>query len=280
MAQGLFGGCTSYEVQSLNSIIKDVENWKSYSQIINRELKERVEKAKENKFWEKVGFDFKMTIISTINYTENMLYDFDMIINACRLDELTEREVTLLYNIGKNAHEFNRQYPRDFKGDNRWHDYGNKDFENIEKMYQDGRDFFVTLLDATNAANRLKDYINKKIVNKSIYISQSGDNCQAVGLNNGTVISNIYNNQQISNEIKSAIEKIEESKELDLECKNQIKDILTETESAIISNDKNKQNFCKKMFNIFKSGGGSKVIETINILSSFITIGSFFGLLS
>ncbi len=47
MAQGLFGGCTSYEVQSLNSIIKDVENWKSYSQIINRELKERVEKAKE-----------------------------------------------------------------------------------------------------------------------------------------------------------------------------------------------------------------------------------------
>lgn len=29
------------------------------------------------------------------------------------------------------------------------------------------------------------------------------------------------------------------------------------------------------MFNIFKSGGGSKVIETINTLSSFITIGSF-----
>ncbi|WP_415330921.1 hypothetical protein [Clostridium perfringens] len=279
MAQSIFAGCTSYEEQSLKSIIEDIECWKEYSLKINNELSERVEISKSNKFWSKVPFNFQQLIYLSINYTKEMIYDFDIILKACASDSVTEREVTLLYNIGKKAIELNREYPRDYNSDDRWQDYENKDFEVVEKMYQHGRDFFVTLMDATNASSRLRDYINKKnIVNNNISINQSGEKCQAIGINNGNIINNIYESNKIIDEIKNAIEAIEKSKDLDLECKSQVKDILEETEVAISNNDECKQNFCKKMLKIFKSGGGKKVVTTLEILSNFATIASFFGI--
>lgn len=279
MAQGMFAGCTSYREQSLKDIVEDIEFWKKYSLEINSELKEKVEQSKKNKFWRKVPFNFQQLIYLSISFSENMIFDFDIILRECKADSVTEREVNLLYNIGERAIAINRQYPRDYnEAEERWHKYGDKDFEIVEKMYQHGRDYFITLMDAINASDRLRTYIKKDIVNTNISITQNGDRCQAIGMNNGNITNNIYDSSQINDEIKKAIDEIEKLDELDFECKSQVKDMLKETGKAINANDETRQSFCKRMFNVFKSGGGEKVSKTLEVLSNFATIAAFFGL--
>ena len=55
MAQGLFGGATSYEEQSLSDIKLDVLKWIGYTKQIQDEMNTRLQKAKESGFWSKVG---------------------------------------------------------------------------------------------------------------------------------------------------------------------------------------------------------------------------------
>lgn len=279
MAQGIFAGGTSYEEQSLKSIIEDIKSWREDSLKINNELNERVEQSKLNKFWSKVPFDFQRIIYLSINYTKDLVFDFDMILKACESDSVTTREVALLYNIGIKSIELNNKYPRAYNSEDRWKKYGNKDFGVVEKMYQNGRDFFASLMDANNASDRLKDYINNKnIVNNNFSIIQNGDKCQAIGMNNGNITNNIYDSSQINGEIKKAIDAIENLDGLDFECKSQVKDILREAGESINIDDETRQSFCKRMFNVFKSGGGEKVTKTLEVLSNFATVAAFFGL--
>lgn len=44
--------------------------------------------------------------------------------------------------------------------------YGTKEFTTVERIYSDTRDMAVNLLDMSNMANRLKDYIGKENINK------------------------------------------------------------------------------------------------------------------
>ena len=87
---------------------------------------------------------------------------------------ITEKEVNLLNKIGIEAMRFNRDYGRTYKENTSWHDHGDPDFIKIEKIYKEGRDFFITMQDAANAAKRLKDYMGKgQIINNSLNIQGS-----------------------------------------------------------------------------------------------------------
>ena len=54
-------------------------------------------------------------------------------------------------------------------------------------MYADGRDFFVTLQDAVNAASRLEDYVNNQnVINNTMNIGGNVENSQ---IQQGTIKS-------------------------------------------------------------------------------------------
>ena len=167
MAQGLFGGATSYEEQSLSDIKLDVLKWIGYTKQIQDEMNTRLQKAKESGFWSKVGYDFQMTIYSSMRFYETIIEDLNRVNTSIEHNTISDRDVILLRKIGKNSINYNiNDYPKSYKGgDNeRWHDYGNPEFRNVEDMYADGRDFFVTLQDAVNAASRLENSCNSEIM--------------------------------------------------------------------------------------------------------------------
>lgn len=83
----------------------------------------------------------------------------EIILNAIRNENVTEREIKLLNKIGTQSCEFNNRYGKTYREDRQWKKYGDVNFEVAENMYAKGRDFFVTLQDAGNAAWRLEDYI-------------------------------------------------------------------------------------------------------------------------
>lgn len=206
MAQGLIGGATSYEEQSLQDILGDIKNWLFYTEKIKDYILCKKEELIRSKFWDKVSYDFQLTINTSILYFDTITYDLSIIKKAIEGNSITGREVKLLSNIGRKALEYNAEYPKTFKRDAYWHEYGNPDFEAAEKIYCKGRDYFVTLQDASNAAYRLEDYMNNRpIINNTLNIGGSVSDSQIQqGSNNSiqTVASDNFDYEVVLNVLK------------------------------------------------------------------------------
>lgn len=173
MAQGIFGGATSYEEQSLQDILQDINAWVDYTVNKKQYILEQQKLLQQSGFWDKIAFNFQATIITTISYFDTVIFDLNIVKAAIENSCIKEKEIKLLKNIGKKAREYNREYGETYKEDLRfWCDYGNPDFIVAEQVYGRGRDYFVTMQDAGNAAARLEDYMEKgPIINNTLHIN-------------------------------------------------------------------------------------------------------------
>lgn len=280
MAQGLIGGATSYEEQSLKDILEDINRWVEYTEEISLEINKGITKLKESNFWNKVYFNFQMTLLSSLTCQESYLHDFSIIIKAIQQDKITEREVRLLRHIGKKAIEFNHEYGRTFKEEFDWRDYGNPDFTVAEDLYADGRDYFVTLQDATNAAARLNDYISTlpNVTTNNINQTVPGSGNIITGINYGEIKYNEINKDIFSEEISQAINEIKALEGYDKEMRDFIEDSLREALEAVKDEDIEKQKLSRISFTSFLVGLGRNADKIINTLASLTSISSFFGI--
>jgi hypothetical protein len=203
MAQGIIGGATSYEEQSLNDILEDIIGWINYTNNKKLFILKQKNLLHQSGFWDKIAFNFQLTVISTISYFDTILYDLTIIKTAIENSCITEKEVNLLRNIGQKSIEFNREYGQTYKEDLRyWSDYGNPDFRVAEEVYGRGRDYFVTMQDAGNAAARLEDYMEKgQVINNTLHIGGNVTGSQfQQGTNNSTqnmVVENNFDYEQV-----------------------------------------------------------------------------------
>ncbi|PHV69247.1 hypothetical protein CS063_16805 [Sporanaerobium hydrogeniformans] len=237
MAQGIIGGATSYEEQSLHDILSDINVWIEYTTERKQFIIQRKQQLVENKYWDKVPYDFQVTILSTISYFDTILFDLGLIRTAIDKDCISEKEVKLLRNIGRKSIEYNNEYPKTFKEDRRhWHDYGNPDFMIAEKLYGKGRDYFVTMQDAGNAAARLEDYMEKgQVTNNTLHIGGNVTNSQfQQGTVNSTQSMVIHNNFDYEQVLKTLVKINKSFKNSDFnedfgDRSGEVKRIVTET---------------------------------------------------
>lgn len=210
--QGLVGGGTFYDEQSLEDITDDIANWIKYSDDIRNKLTRKRQKVIDEQYWDNVSYDFEKTINSTISFCKTISSDLQRVLEAINSGKIGRSEISLLKNIGKKSNEYNVEiYPRSYRGDNSyWHDYGNPLFKIVEEMYAEGRDFFVTLQDVSNAADRLEDYMSDlKEINQYNNISISGNvsNSEFIQGDNSIINKGAEHN---SEEIMNIISKIQE----------------------------------------------------------------------
>lgn len=170
MAQGFFGGMTPYEDQSLKEIQMDINQWMSYAEEIQAYFKDNIRTLQDNNYLNNIPYNLMCVFRETIRKTETFLYDFGTISNSISVGRITQKDVTLLKNIGSVSFKTNREYGMTYHEETRWHDYDNSDFRLAEQLYQKGRDFFVTLQDAANAAARLGDYVSTDSSNITNYV--------------------------------------------------------------------------------------------------------------
>lgn len=280
MAQGLFGGATSYESQSIKDILEDINNWIGYTEEILKLIQEGTAHLKKCKFWDQIPFGFQMTLLSTITCQNTYLNDFTIIKESIIADKITKREVALLKKIGLKASEFNKEYGKTYKEEYMWKDYENSDFRVAEDLYAKGRDFFVTLQDASNASNRLEDYISElnPITNTNITQQISGGMNVVAGVNNGVMNQSINKSNDFRDESEKAIQKIQQISEIDQCVKDYIKELLLNATKAIEMQDQEKQEQCKLDYKGFVIGAGVNAFKVIGVLSSFASIASFLGI--
>lgn len=179
MAQSLIAGLTNYDEQNILDIKEDITRWIEYSIKLKDLFEKTIKELSEEGYWaNNVSFEFRAFCQDVPRICNSFVADFNIVLKAIEADNITNREIKLLRKIYQVSCE-NEEYSwKSFKGEDtlgRWHQYGNPLFEKAEILYQDGRDFFVTLRDVSNAASRLEDYMKeeKTVVDNSIHTDNS-----------------------------------------------------------------------------------------------------------
>lgn len=115
-----------------------------------------------NSYWDNsVPFDFKNIVAYSIKHYSTSISEFDDITNDIRY-EVKTHHVNRLKKIAEVAREINIDIGKIWHQDYRNKEYGNSDFSIVERVYCDTRDMAVNLLDVSNIAYRLQDFIGKK----------------------------------------------------------------------------------------------------------------------
>lgn len=201
MAQGFMAGFTTYENQSLSDIVEDIGNWIDYSEKTIEFFENTIDEIKNTAFYNKISYDYKSFMYEAIQICRTNIEDFKQVLNAIEQNQLTSEKVDLFFKIGKRAVSNSEENKKCFKGygDERWHDYGNPDFHKVEDLYAKFGDYSATLWDVTNAAVRLRDYIDvPKEVTSLKYENKS------INIGNGNTItkSAIGYDNQVDNQIE------------------------------------------------------------------------------
>jgi hypothetical protein len=268
MVQGFIGGATSYEEQSLLDILSDIDAWIDYTADRKAFILMQREKLNISGFWNKIPYDFQMTILTTISYFDTILYDLNLVKKSIKDNCITEKEVVLLRNIGRKSVEYNHECGKTYKDEYSWKDYGNPDFRVAEEIYGEGRDYFVTMQDAGNAAYRLEDYMEKGQVihnNMSISGSVTGSQIQQGTINSSQTmtVENNFDYDKVM-DVLNKIQKATNSNEFQEDFADkaeQVKMIVSETIQMV--HKKEEPSKIKKALNTLKNisiGVGENII--------------------
>lgn len=165
MAKGLIGGMTDYNHQSFDDILTDLNEERNRTTLFRDEIVKNINVLKANSYWKNnVPFNFKSQVEYAVNHYNTAIVEFEDIHKDLK-DEVKEHHVKRLQKISTIAQEINVGIGRI------WHqEYDNKDYDNsnfriVERIYCDTRDMAVNLLDISNVAERLNDYIGKSKFN-------------------------------------------------------------------------------------------------------------------
>lgn len=215
MVQGIIGGMTPYDDQSLKDIQTDINVWQAYTNKTKTLFEETLKILQDKDYLKIIDFDVLNMFINTIQTTNTFLEDFNKINQSISNGNITAVDVKLLENIGVLSNKNNTSYGRTYHSNKNWHDYDdmnpNSNFRLAENLYKEGRDFFVTLQDAYNASSRLNDYVNPNPAsNNNFIVNGTGNNIQQSVSGNMTM--NVQqNNGENSEEIEKLINKILEN---------------------------------------------------------------------
>ena len=258
MAQSIFGGFTDYTGQSLEDILQDIENWIDYTVEMKLKMNGWIEQSKSSGYWDKIGFDFKQLVLYTVSYYNTILSDLKIVKRDGVNDALIDRDLSLLRSIGKKSAELNAEYGLTWHRSDgeRWMDYGNPDFAVVEKMYQKGRDYFVTMQDAYNTTFRLEDYM------------QNGNG------NNVTFKEKVSNSQIQIGTVNSAQTKIVNNSSFPYD---EVMEVLSEINKYKVDMEEQlgeqAEEFSKTLAEVIDEVGAgvepSEIVPEINLLKSF-----------
>jgi hypothetical protein len=176
MAKGLLGGMTDYNHQSFDDVVNDLALEKERTISFKNAIQTNIEKLTANGYWtNKVPFNFRSNVEYAVRHYNTSIDEFSDLLRDMKV-EVKAHHVTRLYKIASVAREINVDMGRTWHQEYDNKDYGKPNFRIVENIYADTRDMAVNLLDVSNMAERLKDFIGKtnpNVVKNNPWISGS-----------------------------------------------------------------------------------------------------------
>lgn len=161
MAKGLIGGMTDYNHQSFPDILKDIESERKRTILFKAQIQKNIDTLTANSYWtNNVPFDFRNIIAYALTHYNTTITEFEDIHKDLK-KEVKEHHIKRLNKIATVANEINIDIGKIWHQQYGIKQYGNSDFRIVERIYGDTRDMAVNLLDTSNIAERLNDYLGK-----------------------------------------------------------------------------------------------------------------------
>ena len=166
MAKGFIAGMTDYSHQSFDDIVNDLENELKFVIKVIKIIEKNKKKLRLNGYWDNnVIYDFKSIIAYSLTNFKTTVNELEDIIKDIKI-EVKEHHCKRLDQIARVAHKININIGKIWNVRYDVRDYDNENFMTVEYIYTDTRDMAVDLLDISNIASRLTDFIGKS--NKSM----------------------------------------------------------------------------------------------------------------
>lgn len=165
MSHGPFAGITDYSNQSLDSIgtdINEVQNKAEHFYLNKNFILSRVEeinkapKYADSEYYNLYNFLGNLT--QFFKFVDEILLNDNLeVINAIKDHSITEQIIKKMEIIDERGWEFNRKFSRSFPGD--LFTFQDKEERELHKIYRIIDDLLTSLMDYSNMASRLKEFI-------------------------------------------------------------------------------------------------------------------------
>ena len=162
MAKGIMAGMTSYDHQSFSDLFKDLKEERDRTIEYLNTTKRNIGNLKNNSYWQNTVPDvFKTFIEFSLKHYETSIEEFNNILEDIKIC-VEGHHVKRLIRIAKVAYDINADIGRLWHQEYGVKDYNDHNFGLVETIYADTRDMAASLLDISNIASRLDDFVGKK----------------------------------------------------------------------------------------------------------------------
>ena len=169
MPRVMEAGLTDYSHQTLPDIVSDLRNWLVDLKQTQTVLDDTISSLVERNYWQGVYIGMKDALnysrklfATSIQEIEAILAEIETKVkphHVLRLRKLGQAAYGLNSDLGRMWH---REYPDHQK------DYNNPDFRTVDHLYAQTRDMAADMLDLTNAAGRLSDFVGTAVSKSSV----------------------------------------------------------------------------------------------------------------
>lgn len=166
MPRGELAGMTDYRHQTFEDMVSDLRKWVNSLEEAIRNVNQTVEKLEEVGYWDGVPYDFKATVAYSVKFYKTSVEEInDMLVQFGK--EVKSGHVVRIKRLSRLASELNRDYGTGWNRDYGRKEYGKAEFKLVEKIYEEGRGMAIDMLDLSNLAERLEDFVGTKGENVS-----------------------------------------------------------------------------------------------------------------
>jgi len=167
MPRSELAGFTDYRHQSLQDMVSDLKTWIENLKDTIHFLSDTTKELERIGYWKKVDPDFQ-----SINYYAMRFFNTaDKEITSILAEiekEVKPNHIDRIRRLFEVAHELNDNYGKVWHSDYTYKkEYGREEFKLVEELYANGRDMAVDMLDLSNLAMRLKDFVGYEAKPKS-----------------------------------------------------------------------------------------------------------------
>lgn len=161
MARADTAGMTDYSHQSIDDILKDLNNCLIVLKATIPLLEDEHRKLAENKYWKNVVSEYKWIFSRTNIFFETVIKEIEEIKEQL-LIEVQTNHVQRLHKLDKTSYEIYMEWNDVWINDVKSKEYGNPNFLILESLRNRCGNILLNLFDLSNMAERLKDYLGRK----------------------------------------------------------------------------------------------------------------------
>jgi hypothetical protein len=169
-------------------MLADLGDWTASLREVRRFFDVTVQELERGGYWTEVDWDFRNLVHYSIKFFDTSTDEITAVAHEMG-EEVRHDHVKRLRQLFNVARELNREYGTTWHRDYTNKEYGKSEFRKVEELYARGRDMAVDMLDLSNLATRLEDFVGQAARRKRFSWLMMKPNFYGIGIDFNRLLS-------------------------------------------------------------------------------------------